>query len=259
MDLNFQLELTHFFLLRLRYRYEKMISGMYMGEVVRLVLAQLTREGLLFDGMGPELIFERGQFLTKFVSEIERYTRWSLNRAGTPSWLNRFRLCRHSDKQGDYSGCRLVLEQLGLDEASDEDCANVRYVCELVSRRAAYLAAAGVATLINKMGHKHVTVAVDGSVYRFHPHFHDLMVEKIQQLVNPGTTVKDILAPQIEPSSNRLFFFDFLLHTVWFDAFGRRKWSRRCHCGWSGSPDSQTMSVLINLDITFPLSISSWN
>ena len=164
-----------------------------------------------------------------------------------------------SDEPGDYSGCRLILEQLGLEEASDEDCASVRYVCELVSRRAAYLTGAGVAILINKMGLNNVTVAVDGSVYRFHPHFHDLMVEKIQQLVNPGTTVKDILAPQIEPSSNRLFFFDFLLHTVWFDAFGRRKWSRRCHCGWSGSPDSQTMSVLINLDITFPLSISSWN
>jgi len=147
-----------------RQLYEKMISGMYMGEVARLVLAQLTREGLLFDGMGPELLFEQGQFLTKYVSEIE------------------------SDKPGDYSGCRQVLEQLGLEDASDEDCANVRYICELVSRRAAYLAAAGVATLLNKMGESHVTVAVDGSVYRFHPHFHDLMVEKIGQLVKPGIT-----------------------------------------------------------------------
>lgn len=49
-----------------------MISGMYMGEVARLVLAQLTREGLLFDGMGPEMLFEPGQFFTKYVSEIER-------------------------------------------------------------------------------------------------------------------------------------------------------------------------------------------
>lgn len=50
-----------------------MISGMYMGEVARLVLAQMTREGLLFDGMGPEMLFEPGQFFTKYVSEIERY------------------------------------------------------------------------------------------------------------------------------------------------------------------------------------------
>lgn len=94
-----------------------------------------------------------------------------------------------SDPHGEYHGCRQVLEELGCDDPSDEDCANVRYVCELVSRRAAQLAAAGAATLINKMNHKHVTVAVDGSVYRFHPHFHDLMVEKMKDLVRPGITV----------------------------------------------------------------------
>lgn len=82
-----------------------------------------------------------------------------------------------------------MLEELGYEDASDEDCANVRYICEAVSRRAAHIAAAGVACLLNKMQKPQVTVAVDGSVYRLHPHFHDLMVEKIRQLVNPGITV----------------------------------------------------------------------
>lgn len=48
----------------------------------------------------------------------------------------------------------------------------------------------GVAALLNKMDRQDVTVAVDGSLYRFHPHFHDLMVEKIQQLVKPEIKVK---------------------------------------------------------------------
>jgi hexokinase len=48
---------------------------------------------------------------------------------------------------------------------------------------------AGVATLINKMGKDTVTVGIDGSVYRFHPHFHDLMTEKIAQLVNSDIKV----------------------------------------------------------------------
>lgn len=47
-----------------------------------------------------------------------------------------------------------------------------------------------MAALLNKMDRQDVTVAVDGSLYRFHPHFHDLMVEKIQQLVKPGIKVK---------------------------------------------------------------------
>lgn len=46
------------------------------------------------------------------------------------------------------------------------------------------MASAGIATLLNKMGEDNVTVGIDGSVYRFHPYFHDLMTEKISQLQN---------------------------------------------------------------------------
>lgn len=49
-----------------------MISGMYMGEIVRLVLVNLTKQGLLFNGTGSEDLFTRWKFLTKYVSEIER-------------------------------------------------------------------------------------------------------------------------------------------------------------------------------------------
>ena len=54
-------------------RYEKMISGMYMGEIVRLVLLKLKKHGLLFGGKGSEDLETMGRFYTKYVSEIERY------------------------------------------------------------------------------------------------------------------------------------------------------------------------------------------
>lgn len=82
-----------------------------------------------------------------------------------------------------------MLGELGLSHATEQDCANVRYICECVSRRAAHLVSAGIAVLINKMKEPSLTVGVDGSVYRFHPHFHDLMVEKIKQLILPGIKV----------------------------------------------------------------------
>uniref|UniRef100_A0A336LRV3 Phosphotransferase n=2 Tax=Culicoides sonorensis TaxID=179676 RepID=A0A336LRV3_CULSO len=140
---------------------EKMISGMYMGELARLVMVKFTQEGLLFGGQGSEVLFKRGQFFTKYVSEIE------------------------TDKPGQYSYCMDVLEEIGLEHATPQDCANVRYICECVSSRAAHLVSAGIAALINKMDEKSVTVGVDGSVYRFHPKFHDLMVNKIRQFVKP--------------------------------------------------------------------------
>ena len=42
---------------------------------------------------------------------------------------------------------------------------------QCVAIRAAVLAGAGVAALLNKMSRRHVTVGMDGSLYKFHPHF----------------------------------------------------------------------------------------
>lgn len=46
---------------------------MYLGELCRLVIEKLTRDGHLFNGKGSDQLFERGKFPTKYVSEIERY------------------------------------------------------------------------------------------------------------------------------------------------------------------------------------------
>ncbi|XP_018578067.1 hexokinase type 2 isoform X5 [Anoplophora glabripennis] len=143
-------------------KHEKMISGMYMGELVRLALERFTKEGLLFGGKGSDMLFERGRFYTKYVSEIE------------------------SDPPGVFNNLREICEELGLKHASEQDYINIRYICECISRRSAHLVSAGLATLLNKIGEKKVTIGIDGSVYRFHPHFHNLMMEKIKELCDPS-------------------------------------------------------------------------
>jgi len=49
-----------------------MVSGMYMGELVRLVLIKLTNDGQLFIGQDTDNLFKQGNFFTKYISEIER-------------------------------------------------------------------------------------------------------------------------------------------------------------------------------------------
>ena len=49
-----------------------MVSGMYMGEIVRLVLCHLCAQGILFNGEGSEELLLPNRFLTKYISEIER-------------------------------------------------------------------------------------------------------------------------------------------------------------------------------------------
>ncbi|CAH1782861.1 unnamed protein product [Owenia fusiformis] len=146
--------------------YEKMISGMYMGEIARLVILKLTQEGLMFGGEVSEELETRQRFYTKYISEIE------------------------SDDEDEFRNTKQVLEEMGIETFTIEDCRNVRYVCEQVSTRAAYLASAGIAVLLNKISKPEITVAVDGSLYKFHPKFHDRMVDKISTLVNPGIKFK---------------------------------------------------------------------
>ena len=48
--------------------FEKMISGMYMGELIRQVLVDLMKDDLIFFEANREKILERGTFLTMSAS-----------------------------------------------------------------------------------------------------------------------------------------------------------------------------------------------
>ncbi|KAK9881965.1 hypothetical protein WA026_018157 [Henosepilachna vigintioctopunctata] len=142
--------------------HEKMISGMYMGELVRLLILRCVKARLLFGGRDSVDLNQKDKFQTKYVSEIE------------------------AQKPGNHDRCKAILENLGMQNLSDQDLQNVRFICECVSRRAAHMCAAGLSTLIKKTEEKRITIGIDGSVYRHHPYFHYLMMEKMKVLVKPG-------------------------------------------------------------------------
>ena len=98
----------------------------------------------------------------------------------------------YSDHDEFFRNTKQVLDEIGVTNYTSEDCKIVKYICTLVSARAAFLAAAGLATLINRLNKPEMTIAVDGSLYRFHPRFHNLMTLKIQELVKRGLKVSSI-------------------------------------------------------------------
>lgn len=143
-------------------RYEKMTSGMYLGEIVRQILIDLTKQGLLFRGHISERLQTRGIFETKFLSQIE------------------------SDRLALLQ-VRRILQQLGLDSTC-EDSIVVKEVCGAVSRRAAQLYGAGLAAIVEKrredqgLEHVRITVGVDGTLYKLHPHFSRILRETVKEL-----------------------------------------------------------------------------
>ena len=52
-------------------RYEKMISGMYLGEIVRLILVKMAGAGKLFGGNVSESLKTPWKFETRFLTDIE--------------------------------------------------------------------------------------------------------------------------------------------------------------------------------------------
>ncbi|NWV56281.1 HXK3 protein, partial [Daphoenositta chrysoptera] len=150
-------------------RFEKLISGMYLGEIVRQILLVMTEKQLLFQGKASPKLQTRNIFQTKFLSTIE---------------FNGLALRQ----------IRTILNELDLD-ASFEDSVLLREVCQTVSLRAAQLCAAGLAAVVEKMRENRgldqlaVSVGVDGTLYKLHPRFS----------TNVQKTLKD-LAPKCDVS-----------------------------------------------------------
>uniref|UniRef100_A0A8C1KSK9 Hexokinase-2 n=1 Tax=Cyprinus carpio TaxID=7962 RepID=A0A8C1KSK9_CYPCA len=144
-------------------RYEKMISGMYLGEIVRNVLLDFTAKGLLFRGKLSERLKTRGIFETKFLSQIE------------------------SDRLA-LRQVRSILQHLGLISSTCDDSILVKEVCSVVSKRAAQLCGAGLAAVVDKIRLNRgleklsITVGVDGTLYKLHPHFSTIMRETLRDL-----------------------------------------------------------------------------
>uniref|UniRef100_A0A672Z8Y1 hexokinase n=1 Tax=Sphaeramia orbicularis TaxID=375764 RepID=A0A672Z8Y1_9TELE len=153
--------------------FEKMVSGMYMGELVRLILVKMAREGLLFEGrITPELL-TKGKFETKHISAIEK------------------------SKEG-LTKAREILTRLGVDPSAD-DCIAVQHVCAIVSFRSANLIAATLAAILLRLKENkgvarlRTTVGIDGSLYKMHPQYARRLHKTVRRLV-PDSDVRFLLS-----------------------------------------------------------------
>ncbi len=119
--------------------FEKMVSGMYLGEVVRRLAKDLL----------PGINFPK-YFKSEYASAIESDTSKGLRKTGS------------------------LLKKIGIKSSDYADRKLLKKACVIVSTRASRLAAAAIASVITKMdprlGRRH-TVAIDGSVYEKHPRF----------------------------------------------------------------------------------------
>ncbi|KAF9541083.1 glucokinase [Mortierella hygrophila] len=197
--------------------FEKMISGMYLGEITRNILLHLIDRRLLFDGTSSQKLNAHWSFKTEFMSQIE------------------------SDTSPNLTSIAQILKQkLEICSKAQIDREIVKAVCELVGKRAARLSAMATAAVVRKglsdgghlagdgyplkLSEKHrvfdtaagvnksetavekvhertdsavvhdgnlIHVGIDGSVFKLYPHFEERMVEGLTELL--GSRAKDLV------------------------------------------------------------------
>ena len=129
--------------------FEKMIAGLYLGELFRLVLVDLhdNKSCKVFQGQDISKLREAYTLDSSFLSMIEEDPFENLTETGD-----------------------LFLRELGI-KANKPELELCRRLAELIGTRAARLSACGVAAICKKKNIETCHVGADGSVFNKYPHF----------------------------------------------------------------------------------------
>ncbi|KAI9272962.1 hexokinase-domain-containing protein [Phascolomyces articulosus] len=151
--------------------YEKMISGMYLGEVTRNVLLDMIDRELLF---GPD----NGNYdLKAFSTELSGHYAFETSHMSTIE----------ADGSPDLTRTKEVLDlNLNLRDINTVESKIIKRVCEVVGTRAAHLAGAAIAGIVRHCEispEEGTDVGIDGSLYEFYPSFEDRIYEALAILL----------------------------------------------------------------------------
>lgn len=142
---------------------EKMVSGMYLGELTRLILMDLIKKDLIFSNKtgAAESFKKKGSLKTEHMSLIE------------------------GDETANLDKTEEFLNNSGITNTTLQDRTILKRLCGFVSARAARLGAAAISAVITWMDPEledmH-TVAIDGSLFEKYPGFGAKMMDVFKKL-----------------------------------------------------------------------------
>jgi hexokinase len=156
---------------------DKLCGALYLGEVVRLVMDQLTVDGVMFGGRPCDNIQTRDGFPSKYISEILQ-----------------------DDESTHFKNTRRILDELQVPLHGSADYLILRELCHAVSERSAAIAAAAIAALLKHLERPRVVIGVGGALVHYHPTFEALLEKKLSLLAPEGVEWKVV---PIEDGSGR--------------------------------------------------------
>ncbi|KAK3354316.1 hexokinase [Neurospora tetraspora] len=142
--------------------FEKMVAGLYLGEIFRLVLVDLhdNHETHIFPGQDIAKLRKAYSLDSSFLSLIEEDPFENLSET-----------------------FELFQTKLGLTPTGPE-LELIRRTAELIGTRAARLSACGVAAISKKKGYKECHVGADGSVFNKYPNFKARGAQALREILD---------------------------------------------------------------------------
>ncbi|THY17874.1 hexokinase [Aureobasidium pullulans] len=159
--------------------FEKTSAGLYLGEIFRLVLVDLARRNLIFQGQDISRLDKSYILDTGFLSAVED---------------------DQSPRLQDTAASFEAHTDIVLD---DQERQVVRRVTELIAIRGARLCACGIAAICSKKNITYGHVAADGSVANKHPKFKKRWADALGEILDwqDGRTEDPIVLTSAEDGS----------------------------------------------------------
>ncbi|CAG8448868.1 10006_t:CDS:2 [Ambispora leptoticha] len=151
------------------YLFEKLISGMYLGEIVRNIIIYLIDRDLLF----KDVPISHSTF--KKINE-----QWGFDTA----WISKI----ESDQSTNLDETKEIFEKhLNIGSTSLTDRQITKRICQLVGIRAARLSAAGLASVITHRDaiKTECSIGIDGSLFEFYPKFDQRLKSTLYEILGP--------------------------------------------------------------------------
>ena len=157
--------------------FEKRVSGMFLGEILRRALLSLHNN--------PEFgLFKPSQNSSVSIpADSLFYRQWGLD----TSLLSQV----EADTSKDFSEVKAALkDHLKIENPSNDECQAVKTIVHAIGKRAARLSAVPIAAVLIHTGkletENMVDVGVDGSLVEFYPKFEDYIREAMREMPQVG-------------------------------------------------------------------------
>lgn len=137
-----------------RQKLEKMVSGLYLGEIVRIILLDLIKRKILFRDTTCTALRKNGSFKTEYITYAEE------------------------DNSKNLIKIKEILIEIGILNSTYKDRVLIKEICKIVLRRSSYIGATAIAAVllwIDPQLERMHTVAVDGSLFEKCPGYRKYM------------------------------------------------------------------------------------